>query len=86
MLKNSNKYMIYSLSGLIIVSLLFGNGNFFFEILNILQFQSYLRYSSFTIYMKHQFQLFNNQILILIVSTQICNIHQIQKFIFVFMI
>ncbi|CAD8193969.1 unnamed protein product [Paramecium octaurelia] len=43
-LKLLNKYLIYSLSGITIISLLFGSGELFVEILAILQFQQYLRY------------------------------------------
>ncbi|CAD8215347.1 unnamed protein product [Paramecium octaurelia] len=43
-LKRLNKYLIYSLSGIIIISLLLGSGDLFVEILAILQFQQYLRY------------------------------------------
>ncbi|CAD8207704.1 unnamed protein product [Paramecium octaurelia] len=43
-LKSLNKYLIYSLSGITIISFLLGSGDLFVEILAILQFQQYLRY------------------------------------------
>ncbi|CAD8195850.1 unnamed protein product [Paramecium pentaurelia] len=43
-LKNLNKYIIYSLSGITGLSLLLGSGDLFIEIMAILQFQQYLRY------------------------------------------
>ncbi|CAD8215011.1 unnamed protein product [Paramecium octaurelia] len=43
-LKNFNKYLIYCLSGITIISLLLGSGELFVEIMAILQFQQYLRY------------------------------------------
>ncbi|CAD8190916.1 unnamed protein product [Paramecium pentaurelia] len=43
-LKNLNKYVIYSLSGVTGLSLILGNGDLFVEIMAILQFQQYLRY------------------------------------------
>ncbi|CAD8166673.1 unnamed protein product [Paramecium octaurelia] len=43
-LKRLNKYLIYILFAITIISLLFGSGDLFVEIMAILQFQQYLRY------------------------------------------
>ncbi|CAD8136801.1 unnamed protein product [Paramecium octaurelia] len=43
-LKNLNMYLIYGLSGITCANLLLGSGDFFIEILAILQSQQYLRY------------------------------------------
>ncbi|CAD8099843.1 unnamed protein product [Paramecium primaurelia] len=43
-LKNLNKYMIFSLSGITGINLLFGSVDLFFEIMAISQFQQYLKY------------------------------------------
>ncbi|CAD8213224.1 unnamed protein product [Paramecium octaurelia] len=43
-LKSLNLHLIYILSGITIISLLFGSADLFVEILAILQFQQYLRY------------------------------------------
>ncbi|CAD8130998.1 unnamed protein product [Paramecium sonneborni] len=43
-LKSLNQNIIYSLSGITVISLLLGSGDLFVEVLAILQYQQYLRY------------------------------------------